>query len=245
MSKSIEYIENIENIIKKVLLSQMAVIDECARLFADTIKSSHNIFFFGTGHSSLLAQEVFYRAGGLVKVRAILETSLLLNESAHKSTMIERLQGYAEILFNRYEIKKGDTIVIISNSGRNGVPVDMAELCKNKGVKVVVLTSMNHTMAGKSRHKSGKRLFEFADIVLDNMGCAGDASVYFSVLQRNAAPTSTVIGALLLNAATAKAIEFLSDDGITPEVWSSSNVDGGDEINEEFIKKYKGDIISL
>lgn len=245
MSKSTEYIENIENIIKKVLSSQMAVIDECARLFADTIKSSHNIFFFGTGHSSLLAQEVFYRAGGLVNVRAILETSLLLNESAHKSTMIERLQGYAEILFNRYEIKKGDTIVIISNSGRNGVPVDMAELCKNKGVKVVVLTSMNHTMAGKSRHKSGKRLFEFADIVLDNMGCVGDASVYFSVLQRNAAPTSTVIGALLLNAATAKAIEFLSDDGITPEVWSSSNVDGGDEINEEFIKKYKGDIISL
>lgn len=245
MSKAIEYIENIENIITKVMSTQMGKIDECARLFADTIKSSHNIFFFGTGHSSLLAQEVFYRAGGLVNVRAILETSLLLNESAHKSTMVERLEGYAEILFNRYEIKEGDTIVIISNSGRNGVPVDMAELCKNKGVKVVALTSIKHTMSGKSRHKSGKRLFELADIVLDNMGCVGDASVYFPALNRNAAPTSTVIGALLLNAVTARTIEFLSDDGITAEVWSSSNIDGGDEINEEFIKKYKGDIISI
>ena len=107
------------------------------------------------------------------------------------------------------------------------------------------LTSINHTMSGKSRHKSGKRLFELADIVLDNMGCVGDASVYFPALNRNAAPTSTVIGALLLNAVTARTIEFLSDDGITAEVWSSSNIDGGDEINEEFIKKYKGDIISI
>lgn len=245
MSKASEYIENIQSIISELCETQLGKIDECARLFADTLKSSHNIFFFGTGHSTLLTQEVFYRAGGLVNVRPILETSLLLNESAHKSTMVERLEGYAEILFERYELKKDDVIVVISNSGRNGVPVDMALLCKEKGVKVVALTNIKHTLSGISRHKSGKRLFELADIVLDNMGCVGDASVYFCELGRNAAPTSTVIGALLLNAITARTVEFLSDDGITAEVWSSSNIDGGDEINDGFIKKYKGDIISL
>lgn len=245
MSKSYEYIENIQSIISGLCESQLGKIDECARLFADTLKNSHNIFFFGTGHSSLLAQEVFYRAGGLVNIRPILETSLLLNESAHKSTMVERLEGYAEILFERYGLKKDDVIVIISNSGRNGVPVDMALLCKEKGVRVVALTNINHTMSGISRHRSGKRLFELADIVLDNMGCVGDASVYFSGLGRSAAATSTVMGALILNAIVAQTIEYLVKDGAATEVWSSSNIDGGDEINKKFIEKYKGDIISL
>lgn len=245
MSKSTEYIKNIQKTIEDVCESQSDKIDECARLFADTIKSERKLFFFGTGHSSLLTQEVFYRAGGLVNVRPILETSLLLNESAYKSTMVERLEGYAEILFSHYEIQKGDVIVIISNSGRNGVPVDMAQLCSQRGVKVVALTNMKHTLSGESRHKSGKRLFEFADITLDNMGCVGDASIFFPELGRNVAPTSTVIGAMILNAIVAGTVEYLISDGADCEVWSSSNVDGGDEINEKFINKYKGDVISL
>lgn len=245
MNKSIEYIENVQRIISDVLDKQLDKINECAALFADAIKNSHNIFFLGTGHSSLLAQEVFYRAGGLVNIRPILETSLLLNESAAKSTQVERLEGYAHILYERYDIKENDIIVIISNSGRNGVPVDMAQLCRERGVKVIALTSIKHTMSGASRHKSGKRLYEFADIVLDNMGCAGDASIYFPELSRSAAPTSTVIGATLLNAIEAQTVDILINEGIVPEVWSSSNVDGGDEINDAFYKKYKGEIISL
>ncbi len=245
MSKAYDYIVNIQKIIEQVNISQLGKISESAELLADTLKNSRSIFIFGTGHSSLLAQEVFYRAGGLVNIRPILETSMLLNESAHKSTEVERLGEYARILFERYEIKKGDTIIIISNSGRNGCTIDMAQLCRDRGVSVIALTNMKHTLSGASRHKSGKLLYELADITLDNMGCVGDASVYFPQLGRNAAPTSTVIGAVILNAVIVQTIDNLIKEGIVPEVWSSSNVDGGDEINKEYVKKYKGDIISL
>ncbi len=245
MDKSTAYLDNVLKIITDIKETQTDKLHTCARLFADTLKNGRNIFLLGTGHSSLLAQEVFYRAGGLVNIRPILETSLLLHESAVKSTKIERLEGYAHILFERYEVKAGDVMVIISNSGRNGVPVDMAQLCAEHGVKVVALTNMRHTLSGASRHKSGKRLFELADVVLDNGGCIGDAAVDFPALGRKAAPTSTAAGAAILNAVVAQTIQNLLDDGIVPEVWSSSNIDGGDELNNAFIKKYKGEILSL
>lgn len=193
----------------------------------------------------MLAEELFYRAGGLVNIHPILETALMLHESASKSTEIERLEGYAEIIFDSYGIKSGDVLVIISNSGRNGVCVDMASIAKEKGVTLVALTNLRHSQSGASRHKSGKKLYEFADIVLDNMGCVGDACVYFDELGKKAAPTSTSAGAAILNAAVTGCIEKMIEDGYTPEVFSSSNVDGGDEINRAYIEKYKSSIKGL
>ena len=245
MKKSAEYFNNLMRILSEVSEKQMSAIDMCSEAFAEALKNDRTIFLFGTGHSHMLAAELFYRAGGLVKLQPVLETSLMLHESASKSTEIERLEGYAEILFNSYNMKKDDVIVIASNSGRNGIPVDMALLAKEKGLTVIALTSINHSKAGASRHRSGKRLFEIADIVLDNMGELGDASVEFPELGRKACPTSTSVGAAILHAAVAGTIEIMLKDGITPEVYSSSNVDGGDAINEAFIKKYKGNIKSL
>lgn len=245
MKKSIEYLNNLMKILSEVTEKQMPAIDRCSEAFSDALKNDRTIFLFGTGHSHILAEELFYRAGGLVRLQPVLETSLMLHESASKSTEIERLEGYAEILFNSYNMKKDDVIVIASNSGRNGIPVDMALIAKEKGLTVIALTSVTHSKAGASRHKSGKRLFEIADIVLDNMGELGDASVDFPELGRKACPTSTSIGAAILHAAVAGAIEIMLRDGVIPEVFSSSNVDGGDAINEAFIEKYKGSIKSL
>ncbi|MBQ6898547.1 MAG: SIS domain-containing protein [Clostridia bacterium] len=245
MKKSTEYFDNLMRILSEVKEQQMSAIDKCSGVFAEALKNDRTIFLFGTGHSHMLAEELFYRAGGLVKLQPVLETSLMLHESASKSTEIERLQGYAEILFNSYNMKKDDVIVIASNSGRNGIPVDMALLSKEKGLTVIALTSINHSKAGASRHKSGKRLFEIADIVLDNMGELGDASVEFPELGRKACPTSTSVGAAILHAVVAGTIEKMLQNGITPEVFSSSNVDGGDAVNEAFIEKYKGRIKSL
>ncbi len=245
MNKSLEYLNNLQRILKEITENQMSAIDECSEIFAEALENNRNIFLFGTGHSHMLAEELFYRAGGLVKLQPVLETALMLHESASKSTEIERLEGYAEILFNSYKMKENDVIVIASNSGRNGIPVDMAVLAKEKGLKVIALTNLNHSKASPSRHKSGKKLYELADTVLDNMGCLGDASVSFPKLGRNACPTSTSTGAAILHAAVAGCIEIMLSHGITPEVFSSSNVDGGDAINEAFIDKYKGIIKSL
>ena len=243
MSRSKEYFENVISILNEV--SEMPEIKKCGELFAETLKNNNNIYLFGTGHSHMLAEEMFYRAGGLVNIRPILETSLMLHESAAKSTEIERLSGYAEIIFNHYGIKSGDTIVLISNSGRNSVCVDMAFLCREKGVNVVALTSVTHSMAGESRHASGKRLCQIADIVIDNHGCHGDACISVDEIGRKVSPTSTVIGAAVLNAIEAECVDCLVRQGIMPEVYSSSNVDGGDEINEAYVKKYSGVIRHL
>lgn len=245
MEKPLEYLTNVGRIISEITEKQLSAVEEAARAFADALENGRNIFLFGTGHSHMLAEELFYRAGGLVNVHPVLETSLMLHESASKSTEIERLSGYAEILFNSYSMKSGDVIVIVSNSGRNGVCVDMAQLASEKGLTVIALTNLNHSRSMSSRHPSGKKLYEFADIVLDNMGCAGDASIYFDAIDRYASPTSTVAGAAILNAVSAGCIEKMIADGFTPEVFSSSNVDGGDEINAKYIERYTGKIKSL
>jgi uncharacterized phosphosugar-binding protein len=121
----------------------------------------------------------------------------------------------------------------------------MALLCKEKGVTVIALTNLNHTYSGKSRHKSGKRLCEIADIVLDNYGCVGDACVSVDGIKGNFAPTSTVIGSLILNAIVVEAVNKCSQMGLCPEHFSSSNVDGGDEINNKLVEKYKKEIKHL
>lgn len=245
MQQSLFYMNNLLHILEEITRTQLPAIDACGKAFAKALEDGHSIFLFGTGHSHMLAEELFYRAGGLVNLHPVLETALMLHESASKSTEIERLQGYADILFADYGMQAGDVIVIISNSGRNGVCVDMAQLAKEKGLTVVALTNLNHSKSSASRHPSGKKLYEFADIVLDNCGCVGDASVYFDALGRKAAPTSTSAGAAMLNAAVVACIETMLADGVLPEVFSSSNVDGGDAINKAFIDKYKGRIRSL
>ena len=245
MKKYIEYITENQKIIEKIATEGAENIEKTAELFSDALINDRKIYLFGTGHSHMLAEELFYRAGGLVKIQPILSPPLMLHISASDSTIAERVEGVAEKLFNEYGIKENDVIVIISNSGRNGVIVDMALLCKEKGVKVVALTNLRHTYSGESRHKSGKRLCEIADIVLDNFGCVGDACIEVDGVEGKICPTSTVSGALILNAIVSEAVDICAKNGFVPEHFASSNVDGGDEINNKILEKYKQEIKHL
>ncbi len=245
MSKSVEYFENLQKILARIATEQTDNIEKAARAVADTLKNGGRVHAFGTGHSHMLAEEIFYRAGGLVNVNPILESSLMLHESAAKSTELERLEGYGEILFDHHSINNKDILFLFSNSGRNGVAIDLALIAGERGVKTVVITNMEHTMQGASRHSSGKKLFEAADIVIDNCGCHGDASIRIDEINRSVAPTSTCAGAAILNAIEARAVEIMVSEGFMPEVFSSSNIDGGDEINNAYIAKYKKEIKSL
>lgn len=245
MKKYLEYIKNNQEIIEKIATDGAENIEKTAELFSDALINNRKIFLFGTGHSHMLSEELFYRAGGLVKIQPILNPPLMLHISASESTVAERVEGVAQNLFDEYGIKENDVIVIISNSGRNGVIVDMALLCKEKGVKTVALTNLQHTYSGESRHKSGRRLCEIADVVLDNFGCVGDACVEVDGVEGRICPTSTVSGALILNAVVAEAVDICAKKGFVPEHFASSNVDGGDEINNKLIEKYKEEIKHL
>ncbi len=245
MKKYQEYIEKTKKVIEQIENNCSKNIEDAAKLFAQAILNGKKIFLFGTGHSHMLSEELFYRAGGLLNIQPILIDELMLHIDASGSTLAERKEGLAQSIFEDYKISSQDVVVIISNSGRNGVVIDMALLCKEKGVKTIALTSLNHTNSGPSRHCSGKRLCEICDIVLDNCGEVGDACVEVEGIDGKICATSTVAGALILNAVVAQAVENCTKKGCYPDHFCSANVDGGDEINNKLIEKYKKEIMHL
>ncbi len=239
------YFDKLTGIIDEVVSTQSDAMDAASRAVAKALENGNRIHAFGTGHSHILAEEIFYRAGGLVNINPILDPPLMLHESASNSTDLERELGYGQRLFDSHSLKVGDVLFVFSNSGRNGVSIDLADIARNNGITVIVITNMRHTMSGASRHPSGKRLYELGDIVIDNCGCIGDAAVEFDGGRIKTSPTSTAIGAAILNAVEAGAVEYMLADGFEPELFCSSNVDGGDEVNAAFIEKYRGEIKSL
>jgi len=245
MRKTHQYITNIQNQINLVLETQMDKIDEAGAIVAETLMSKGFVYVFGTGHSHMMAEELFYRAGGLARIYPILEDALMLHNGAIKSTELERLDGYAELILDRYECTEKDCIIIVSNSGRNAVNIDMVKVAHKRGMKVIGLTNLTHSKAQESRHVSGSKLYQIGDVVLDNQGCLGDASIYIPEIDRNIAATSTSLGAMLLHAVAISAVELMIEKGHIPEVFSSANLDEGDEINDKILSKYRSFIKPL
>lgn len=235
------YFNEIHRLLDQVLDTQKGAIDKATLAVADALEQGGTVYAFGTGHSHMLAEELFYRAGGLVKVHPILDEPLMLHVSASRSSHMERLPGYALTLLDNGISPSGkDVFFIFSNSGRNAVPVEMAMEINKRGATVICITNLAHSKQSSSRHPSGKRLFEISDIVIDNCGCIGDAAI--TIGDKVCGPTSTVIGATILQSIACSAVEELQNRQIVPEVFRSSNVDGGDTINEIFIQKYRKEI---
>jgi uncharacterized phosphosugar-binding protein len=214
-------------------------IREAASYISTTLKNKGWIYACGTGHSHMLAEEVFYRAGGFARVRPLLLPKLMLHESATGSTEEERKEGYAPLLFQEYEITERDVLIISSNSGRNSVPIDLASYAQQKGAKVIVITNLAHSQSVSSRHASGLKLYQLGDVVLDNFGEIGDAALHLKGLNTPIGPTSTVIGTSLLHAICVEATALLLAQGIVPDIFASSNSDQGGAHNEALLEAYK------
>lgn len=201
-----------------------------SQLVGDVIADGKNVYTFGSGHSQLLAREISERAGGLAPVFHLPDPTWGL---------MERIEGYGERLFELYPVQSGEAIFIISNSGRNPEPIEAAILSKERGLKVIVVTSLEHSKSVESRHSSGKLLYEYGDIVLDTGAPKGDAAIAFEGFPINAGALSTVLGAAVMNAVMVEAIQYMLDKGVAPPVLISANVDGSDEYNEEIMQRYK------
>lgn len=238
------YFNNIHALLDTVLETQSDSMERAVTAVANTLEQGGMVYAFGTGHSHMLAEELFYRAGGLVKIYPILDEPLMLHSNASRSSQVERLSGYAATLLdNGIAPTEKDTIFIFSNSGRNAVPVEMALEMKKRNVSTICITNLTQSSAAESRHASGFRLFELCDIVIDNCGAVGDAAMDIGAYR--CGPTSTVIGAAILQSIVCGVVEQLRDRGVTPEVFCSSNVDGGDAINHRLIAQYRQEIPML
>lgn len=221
--------------LQRLLDSEWPAIQAAASVVAEAYPRGGEVHLFGTGHSHLLAEEPFYRAGGLARIRPILFEGLMLHADAPLSTTLERLDGLADVLLAHHPIRSGDVLFAISNSGGNAVTSQLAQAAQQRGATVIAVTSLRHARSDQARHTTHPRLHELADIVLDNHGLTGDASVEIAGMATRVGPTSTVIGAALINAVMVEAVAVMADRGTPPEVYLSSNLAGGDDVNERLL----------
>ncbi len=235
----LHYFDMAKERIELVEKTEKVKLQEAAIKVAEAIQNGGIIQLFGCGHSHILTEEVFYRAGGLVPIKPIFIEPLMLHEGALRSSQLERQNDYVGEYLKDYEIKPNDVVFVLSTSGRNPVPVDVANEARSKGAFVIGITSLEYSQSQPSRHKSGKHLFNSVDLVIDNHSVKGDAILSYEKVKVPFGPTSTVVGAVILNAIFAEAIMIMADNGYEPPIFLSGNIDGADEHNDRIIKKYK------
>lgn len=240
-----EYLNTVGALLQRMHDEQLPTLDAAAARIAECIVSGGLWHVFGTGHSQLLAAEVFYRAGGLVPVNAILDLPLSVMVAARRSTWLERVPGYAEQLLQDEPVRAGDVMLVISNSGRNAVPIEVALAAKARGATVLALTSVQFSRQVSSRHPSGKRLLDCADVVFDNYGVEGDAAVRIPGCPSAVSATSTVVGGALLQALAAATVAALQRRGHPAPVWQSANGEAGEHSNAAYLTEYQGRIKRL
>lgn len=235
-----KYFTYLQEILQKVIDSEIQQIHKAAELATKSCANGGRIYVFGSGHSHMIAEELYIRAGGLALVKAILPTELMLHEMPNKSTFIERLSGYSEKLLELYKVAENDTLLVVSNSGRNPVPVEMCIAAKNKGMNVIALTSLTGAKDIPSRHESGKKISDIADVSIDNHAPKGDAGYYIDNFSIPVGGTSNFTGIGIAQAFITTVVSNLLQMGIEPPVFRSSNVDGADEYNNQLFEKYYG-----
>ncbi len=243
MSYMNDYFNSIHTILTGIMNEQEEKLDQAATVMEAAVESGCSLYLFGASHAGIVAEDAFYRAGGLALYNPIFSPSLMLNvEPITLTSKLERLEGFGKLMLDSKPTKAGDVLFIHSVSGRNPVAIDLAIAAQAKGMKVISLTNLEYSKGVTSRHSSGKRLFEVSDIIIDNLGEPGDAAVKISSLSQKVAPTSTIAGSFIIHSITLKLIEKLEAKGKDVPVFRSANLDGGDAYNEEMMKNYKGQI---
>ncbi len=239
-----KYTQIVIDLLQKLDEFEKDNIEKTVALMVDAIESKHSLFIFGAAHAGMLSEEAFYRAGGLVVFNPIFARNLMTDTSPISMTSaMERLDGYGKVIVEKSAISKGDVVFVHSVSGRNPVGIEVALEAQKRGAKVVAITSVAYSSSVTSRSKTNKRLFEVADVVIDNHGVVGDAAISFETHGIASGSTSTVVGATIINILTTEVIKRLVEKGVEyPPVFLSANIDGNDEKNKKVKEIYNDQI---
>ncbi|MFJ9415679.1 SIS domain-containing protein [Streptomyces sp. NPDC101227] len=235
-----EYFDAAIDLLRRVRDTAGGPITTAGRLIADTVEAGGRVFSFGAGHSSLPAQDTVYRAGGLA-IMNLLSVPGVVGVDVRPATLgsaLERVDGLAAAVLDTSPLEAGDVLVIISLSGRNALPVEMAMNARALGIKVIGVTSVAYAARTSSRHVSGTYLKDHCDIVLDSAIAVGDAELTAPGIDAPFAPASTVVTSAIMQAMVATAAGTLAERGIEPPLLRSGNVDGGHDWNARVMNQY-------
>jgi uncharacterized phosphosugar-binding protein len=219
-------------LIHRFTVEQGEAIERAADLVVASLADGGVLHIFGSGHSQMAAQEIYLRAGGLAAVNAILDPNLSFYGTVN-SDRLERLEGYAEVLMGEQDLRTGEVVIVVSNSGLNAVPIEVAQIAGRAGCRVIAITSAAGYADVASRHSSGVRLAGVADVVIDTGTPVGDAVLSVPQLEEQVGAASTVMSSIAVQSIVIHAIGRLAADGLPPDVFRSANVAGGDERNAE------------
>lgn len=245
MSKlSIEYLYRITQLIKLIIDEEDNAINYAASLMANAIEQGNKIFGFGCTHYSLHLQDIIYRAGGLMLINPMFlpGATSLDTHPVSMTSRISRLHGYAQILLDSYPIQKNDVLILVSVTGCNAVEVELAKTAQERGITVIGVTSRKYSEGMVSRHKSGKRMLDFIDVLLDDKVDVGDAVLETPIIDQKFSPVSGVTNIALLHATVTACIEELIERGISPPIYVSGNLPAGNEHNAILREKFRNQI---
>src|SRR6476469_9726949 len=216
------YLNKCKEIIGKIEQQQKAI-SEAANWFSQSILAGRVVHVFGSGHSRIMVEEMWPRYGSFPGFNPIVELSLTYHNNVvgangqRQAMFLENVSGLAERILRNFSLDKNDTALVISSSGCNVVPIEMAELFQQKGIKVVAVVTKAHLQASKSKRNDGKKLSDFANLVLDTCAPVGDSMVYVDNLETPVSPGSTVGGAIIINSIKAEVAKILTQEGKPPK----------------------------
>ncbi|WP_017470871.1 sugar isomerase domain-containing protein [Amphibacillus jilinensis] len=238
------YFDKIRALLNKVEYEQQEQINQAVVMMTEATLKKQAIFAFGASHASIITQELYFRAGGLINVNPIFGREVMLDtEPITHTSKMERMVGYGRLLAEKTPFTKGDVLILHSVSGRNPVTIEMAIEAKKKGVNIIGITNLSYSKNVESRHPSGENMYHYCDVIIDNHGDIGDATIQIEGIDQKVAPTSTVIGATIANTIVAEVVKRLVEAGHEePPIFYSANLDGGDQLNKALFKQYKDTI---
>ena len=237
MSAGNLYFQTSLRLLQTIEAQEMEKIRRVAQAAAQSISAGGILHFFGSGHSAIPTQEVFIRAGNLTNVRPVSLERIL--------DSFERIEGVGLALMRNFDGKPGEVLVVISNSGVNPLPIEVALEGKKRGLFTAAITSFEHSLQVAPKHSSGKRLMEVVDIAIDSHVPFGDAGLEIAGAPGKVCPLSSVAGVAIVNAIEAETIEQIIARGEQPPVRISRNIPGGAEHNQQYVERYAARIPEL
>ncbi|MDC0541341.1 SIS domain-containing protein [Paracoccaceae bacterium] len=244
------YLSTVIEYIRRIQKEERDNLDAAARLMAKQIAEDRLVHVFGPGgHSNLATQEVFFRAGGLMHMNAILDEGTLLSNGALRSMAIERTPDYGRIVIDNQNLEEGDLLILVNAYGINSALIDAALTAREKGVTLIGISSRDHAQNTKpdhpARHPAKQNLHDLVDVAIDTKVPIGDAVLSIPGVSECTSAISTFTNATALNTLVIQTIVQLRDMGVQPPIWRSGNAPGGDEANGRFIDQFRARVRSL